>query len=166
MLCERCKQRKATVFLTQIIGGKMQKVDLCEKCARETGASDSAGFSLASLLLGLGESPAQQELSLTAPAGEVCPSCGFTLADLKKTGRLGCPDCYDTFAEHLTSVLKETHRASRHSGKVPARQIRSLANRKKLADLEQDLAKAVSAENFEKAAWIRDQIRLLQDSLA
>ena|SRR5687767_8812635 len=32
-LCEECKKRRASVFLTQIIDGKMTKVSLCEQCA-------------------------------------------------------------------------------------------------------------------------------------
>ena len=33
----------------------MQKVDLCEECAKQKGVNDPAGFSLADLLLGLGD---------------------------------------------------------------------------------------------------------------
>ena len=54
MICEVCQQENATVHLTQIISGKMQKIDLCEKCAKEKGVADPAGFSLADMLLGLG----------------------------------------------------------------------------------------------------------------
>jgi uncharacterized repeat protein (TIGR04138 family) len=32
MLCERCKQRQATVFMTAIIGGEMSKTNLCQEC--------------------------------------------------------------------------------------------------------------------------------------
>ena len=34
MLCCVCKEKTATVHLTQITGDKMQKVDLCEDCAK------------------------------------------------------------------------------------------------------------------------------------
>ena len=46
MICEVCQTENATVHLTQIISGKMQKIDLCEKCAKEKGVADPAGFSL------------------------------------------------------------------------------------------------------------------------
>ena len=52
MLCCVCKEKEATVHLTQIAGEKMQKVDLCEDCAKQKGVNDPAGFSLADLLLG------------------------------------------------------------------------------------------------------------------
>lgn len=53
MLCCICKEKEATVHLTQIIGEDMQKMDLCETCAKTKGVNDPAGFSLADLLLGL-----------------------------------------------------------------------------------------------------------------
>ena len=34
MQCSVCKEKPATVHLTQIVGDKMQKVDLCEDCAK------------------------------------------------------------------------------------------------------------------------------------
>ena len=54
MLCCVCKEKEAKVHLTQIVGDKMQKVDLCEQCAARKGVNDPQGFSLADLLLGLG----------------------------------------------------------------------------------------------------------------
>src|SRR5208283_1042497 len=99
MLCCVCKEKEATVHLTQIAGEKMQKVDLCEECAKTKGVNDLSSFSVADLLLGLG---ASQEIE-QAGGGTVvrCPRCGFTQADFKKAGRLGCPECYKAFAEAL-----------------------------------------------------------------
>ena len=90
------------MHLTQIAGEKMQKVDLCEECAKQKGVNDPAGFSLADLLLGLG---ASQELEQVPGGAELkCPRCGFTQADFKKAGRLGCADCYTTFSEGLEGL--------------------------------------------------------------
>ena len=50
MLCCICKEREATVHLTGIKGSKMQKVDLCEECAKSKAVNDPTGFSLADLL--------------------------------------------------------------------------------------------------------------------
>src|SRR3954451_19717991 len=103
MLCCICKEKEATVHLTQIAGDKMQKVDLCEECAKNKGVNDPAGFSLADLLLGLG---ASQEIEAAAGGAELkCHKCGFTQADFKKAGRLGCFECYDTLSEGLESLL-------------------------------------------------------------
>jgi protein arginine kinase activator len=160
MLCMFCKQNAATVHLTQIVGDKMQKVDLCEECAKQKGVNDPAGFSLADLLLGLG---ASQEIS---GAQDVkCPNCGFTQADFKKAGRLGCSQCYATFAEGLEGLLKSMHKGVKHVGKVPValRQTRDLSDR--LKHLQKKLDKAVTAEDFEQAASLRDEIKVTKDQI-
>jgi protein arginine kinase activator len=163
MLCCICKQREATVHLTQIAGDKMQKVDLCEECAKTKGVNDPTGFSLADLLLGLG---ASQEIEQSAGGVELkCPRCGFTQADFKKAGRLGCPDCYKTFADGLETLLKSMHKGTRHVGKVPEslRHTRDLSDR--LMALQKKLNKAIEDENFEQAALLRDEIKTMSAQL-
>jgi protein-arginine kinase activator protein McsA len=44
MQCSICKEKPATVHLTQIVGEKMQKLDLCEDCAKTKGVNDPSGF--------------------------------------------------------------------------------------------------------------------------
>jgi len=152
-----CKTNAAKVHLTQIVGDKVQKVDLCEECARSKGVNDPTGFSLADLLLGLG---AAQEIGAGAGGEEIrCPNCGFTQGDFKKAGRLGCSQCYATFAEGLEGLLKTMHKGTKHLGKAPAafRQARDLADR--LKHLEKKLDRAVTSEDFEQAASLRDQIK-------
>ncbi|HVR35189.1 MAG TPA: UvrB/UvrC motif-containing protein [Methylomirabilota bacterium] len=163
MLCMVCKQNQAKVHLTQIVGDKMQKVDLCEDCSKSKGVNDPAGFSLADLLLGLGASQEMEE----ATGGEQvrCPACGFTQADFKKTGRLGCSECYTTFADGLEGLLKTMHKGIRHVGKTPRalRQSRDLSDR--LKQLQGLLEKAVSEENYEQAATLRDEIKSTRKQL-
>jgi protein arginine kinase activator len=115
--------------------------------------NDPTGFSLADLLLGLG---ASQEMEQASGGGEVkCPNCGFTQADFKKAGRLGCSECYQTFSEGLEGLLKTMHKGTRHVGKVPhsQQQARELSDR--LKSLQKKLDKAVADENFEQAAQMR-----------
>lgn len=156
MLCCICKEREATVHYTKIDGDKVQKVDLCEECSKTKGVNDPVGFELADLLLGLG---ASKEIESSGGGELKCPRCGFTQADFKKAGRLGCPDCYKTFAEGLESLLKTMHKGTRHMGKVPEalRQSREISER--LKTLQKKLAKAVQDENFEQAASLRDEIK-------
>lgn len=157
MLCSICKEREATVHLTQIVGEKMQKVDLCEECAKTKGVNDPAGFSLADLLLGLG---ASQEIEQAAGGSDLkCPRCGFTQADFKKAGRLGCSECYRTFADGLESLLKTMHKGTKHIGKVPAALRQSREHADRLKSLQTKLAKAIQEENFEQAAKLRDEIK-------
>ena len=103
MICDVCTKNQATVFLTQIVDGKMQKVNLCEACSKEKGVADPTSFALTDLLHGLG---AAQEIE---PGGgpQRCPVCGFSQGDFKKTGRLGCAACYDTFGESLQALITD-----------------------------------------------------------
>jgi protein arginine kinase activator len=162
MLCEVCKGEEATVHLTQIISGKMQKIDLCEKCAKEKGVADPAGFSLADMLLGLG---AADEMRAGSSQEMICPTCGFTQPDFKKTGRLGCPQCYSTFNEGLVAILKDMHKGTQHKGKIPARMAKQQLYQTRLKDLQQELQSAVQNEKYEEAASIRDQISQLETQL-
>ena len=160
MNCDVCKANQATVLLTQIVDGKMQKVNLCESCSKEKGVTDPTGFALADLLLGLG---AAQEMERGGGA-QKCPVCGFSQADFKKTGRLGCGACYDTFAEGLATLLKSMHKGTTHIGKVPARAVRSLERETEMKTLQRDLRKAVAEEDYESAAQLRDRLKQFEVS--
>lgn len=162
MLCCICKDKDAKVHLTQIVGDKVQKVDLCEECAKKKGVDDNTGASLADLLLGLG---ASQEMAQASGPEIKCPHCGFTQADFKKAGRLGCSECYVTFAEGLEGLLKTMHKGTKHIGKVPQslQQTRDLSDR--LKNLQKKLDKAVADEDFEQAAQVRDEIKSTREKL-
>lgn len=160
MKCCLCKQKEATVHLTKIEGGQMQKVDLCEDCAKSKGVDDPAGFSLADLLLGLGT---PQEMDKASPASEVkCPVCGFTQADFKKAGRFGCAECYKAFSDGLEHLLKSMHKGTRHKGKVPEVLQGGSDVKEKMATLQKGLEAAIADEKYELAAQLRDQIKSLR----
>lgn len=162
MKCCVCQEREATVHLTQIAGEKMQKLDLCEECAKKKGVNDPTGFSLADLLLGLGASQEMEQAAAATEGGELkCPHCGFTQADFKKAGRLGCPECYRTFSEGLEGLLKTMHKGTRHVGKVPEALRQTLDFKERARQLQKKLAKAIEQENFELAAQLRDEIKQL-----
>ena len=160
MQCSICKEKPATVHLTQIVGEKMQKLDLCEECAKAKGVNDPTSFGLLAdvdLVLGLG---ASQQIEQAAGGLQLkCPRCGFTQADFKKSGRLGCPECYRTFAEGLGGLLKTMHKGTRHTGKAPESLRQSREQSDRLKTLQKKLDKAIETEDFEQAAVLRDEIK-------
>jgi protein arginine kinase activator len=158
MLCSLCKQNEATVHLTQINENKMQTIDLCEACSKAKGVDHPTSFSLASILVGLGTSSEAAEVQASTESVK-CPVCGFSQADFKKVGRLGCAECYRTFAEALQGLLKSMHKGTKHVGKVPRimRATQDIAT--KIQNLQKKLDEAIAAENFEEAAALRDQIK-------
>ena len=167
MQCDSCHHKKATVFLTQIIKGEMQKVNLCEACSKEKGVTDPTGFALADMLLGLGS-----QSSEGASKERTCPSCGMPQSVFRKTGRLGCSKCYETFADNLEHLLKAMHKGTQqtgriqHTGKVPSSAAQNVAVSSRLAELQAALNSAVAGEQYEEAARLRDELKRLADKAA
>lgn len=163
MLCMVCQKKEARVHLTDVKNGKIKKVDLCEDCAKAKGVDDPTGFALADLLLGLGAS--EELTSSTAEGTEAaCPACGLTQSDFKKAGRLGCPTCYESFAEGLAGMLKTMHKGTRHAGKVPRALKLGREVQERLQTLQRQLEAAIAVENYEEAARLRDAIKQLKEN--
>ncbi len=160
MLCEICSENEATVHYTEIINNEMTEMHLCEDCAREKGAMIKPHFPLADLLAGLTDF----KVPLTVEKGKAgkCPHCGLTYADFRKSGRLGCAQCYYTFKDSLSSLLKRVHGSNEHVGKVPALAGREVAVSRTLKGLREKLHRAIQKEEFEEAAKLRDRIRELE----
>lgn len=156
--CQICG-KPATVHLTQIVGNKIHKIDLCEECAKAKGITDPEGFSMGDIL-------GSEETHSHVPAeSAVCPSCGFTPKDFKKMGLFGCPDCYESFAPIIMPMLRTMHRDVTHLGKVPTRSLARMSARTKVASLESQLDDAIKEERFEDAARFRDELSALKNSL-
>ncbi|TAG27916.1 MAG: excinuclease ABC subunit B [Verrucomicrobia bacterium] len=156
--CDLCGT-PATVHLTQIVNGKMHKVDLCEACAQAKGVTDPGGFSLADLLLKASLNPENTESPAgVVTAGGACPSCGFTPADFKKHGRFGCSQCYRTFEGMVGPMLDTMHKGTRHVGKVPVKALERRNLIERLNELERGLAAAIKSERYEEAARLRDEL--------
>ncbi|MBL9216357.1 MAG: UvrB/UvrC motif-containing protein [Opitutaceae bacterium] len=154
--CDLCS-KPATVHLTQIVNSKIHKVDLCEACAQAKGVTDPNGFSLADLLL-------KASLNPETGSDARCESCGFTQQDFKKTGRFGCPACYDHFSAMLEPMLETMHKGNKHTGKVPQRALERKSLYEKLTQLETELEQAIKAERYEDAARCRDEIHRVRQS--
>ncbi len=159
MICDVCQDKHATVYLTQIVDGQMQKVNLCEGCAKEKGVTDPTGFALADLLLGLGS---DEKVGGSADERR-CDVCGFTHSEFKKTGRLGCSACYQTFGDGLDSLVKAMHKGTRHVGKVPTRYRATKRFTDQISELKHRLKIAIGDENFEEAAKLRDEINSAEE---
>lgn len=155
--CSHCS-KPATVHLTQIVNNKIIKVDLCESCAQSKGVTDPAGFSLADLL---------SSHHLTAEGGDqkiTCPECGLTTADFRRTGRLGCAACYQSFVPLLRPVLEDMHVGILHKGKVPQVALTRQTAVAELQALENSLQRAIAEEAYEEAAKYRDQIHAFKQA--
>ncbi|MCX7615369.1 MAG: UvrB/UvrC motif-containing protein [Clostridiales bacterium] len=161
MLCENCKKNQATTYLKTVISGEAREMRLCDECAKNFGGFNffSSGFGLDGILSGL---LGQYNTSQKKPAGiNSCPVCGSTLEDFSESGRVGCANCYDVFYENLMPYIRRIHGSAVHSGRIPKR-IESSPKRR-IQALESELAQAVAAQEYERAAQIRDELKALKE---
>jgi protein arginine kinase activator len=108
MLCQLCGDATANVQFTEVIGSQKRQRQLCSSCAQSEGlfVNLSAGGSadaLPQMLPPARKSEASTVLQLR------CERCECTLAQLRQSGRVGCPSCYDVFFEHLRPLLEQVH---------------------------------------------------------
>jgi protein arginine kinase activator len=84
------------------------------------------------------------------------------LSDFAKTGRLGCPTCYEAFMGQLRPILRKTHGSTTHTGRRPGENHELREERRELRRLRGELARAIRQEEYEAAADLRDRIKALQ----
>lgn len=177
MLCQKCKKNNATVFYRENINGKVTEYTLCPSCAKELEKNglikldnplgslfSDRIFDFAPLISGLFGG-----LNL-APASDDdkrCPVCGSSFADIARTGRIGCPECYTTFADELSATVNRLHSGNLQTagapvGRVPKRFGEKQSREAKIASLKTELQSAITTQEFERAAELRDQIKALE----
>lgn len=174
MKCEKCRTSEATIHLTEIIKNIKSEYHLCEKCARLVGIN--SGVSSFSLSV-----PDMLSFLDLEEVGDVvdnnmCLNCGLSFLEYKRSGKLGCPQCYGYLKEPLGPVLRGHHGGDRHTGKVPSNCVEvnscrrvyledrspAVESGKDLADLRKMLESAIGDERYEDAAVLRDRIRDLE----
>lgn len=165
MQCERCKKSDAKIHFTKIINNETTEFHLCDGCAREMKVvDDNHVFHLENLISGLaheGETPASVA---SAEPQLACPACGLNAAGFKRTGRLGCARCYETFRDDLMPLLRKIHGSAQHTGKTPARVgVGTSPNiARDIKKLRRELREAISREEYERAAQVRDEIKKVE----
>lgn len=167
-LCEHCKKAQATFHMTNIEpSGAKRERHLCERCAIEEGLMQVAKPSPVSINDILESFVATSKTSSAAATNLVCEDCGISYVEFRNQGLLGCPKDYDRFEEPLSKLLERAHDgASHHVGKAPksaADTPRTNAHQD-LRRLKRQLSDAVAAEDYERAAELRDKIRGLEEA--
>ncbi len=160
MLCDDCMKNNATIHMTTFVNGQVKTVHLCPQCAAKRNKPVVLpGFSFNDLISAFYENEEAEEAA--------CGMCGMTLASFQKTGRLGCAQCYKVFESSILPVLKGIHMNEKHTGKRPGERVTFDIDKESAAgsrkdELKRELRTAISTENFEEAARLRDEIALLE----
>lgn len=182
MLCDICKKREATIHIQEIINSNKKAMHLCSECAVKKSQNDPSfdfgGFNLAEMLYNISESqggiPGLTPVSEDEPPEETkeipdlkCKNCDWTLKTLRRTGRVGCADCYNVFREVIENALENMHRGKLHVGKRPGGKgtDKSPNVMLELMNLQKELDEVIQREEYEKAAELRDKINSLKDKI-
>lgn len=162
MVCDNCGSGDAVVHLTQIVNNQISTYHLCQECAAEKGLEAGPSGADVPLTDFLAQMDEDATVSTSETNGGACGFCGLTLEEFKEVGRLGCPHCWSTFEGHLRNLLRRVHGGTQHVGKVYLPPDPTLTERQeRLRSLKRKLERAVDAEDFERAAELRDQIQAL-----
>jgi protein arginine kinase activator len=185
MKCEQCDS-EATVHELRVVNGKRAERHLCEKCARGQGIAIQTGLSVPEIIekmleqttAGQAEKPAAPRKTGQAAT---CPECGTTYTEFRQSGLLGCQTCYSSFEGQLGPLLERAHQGgTHHAGKLPKRALAGTKVRApgkkaqsvlggpeqragRMSALRKQLDEAVRAEQYERAATIRDELRKLTE---
>jgi protein arginine kinase activator len=163
MKCQVCGEAEAIIHVKEVKNEKVSELHLCEKCAREKGLHsmvEKGKLSLAGQLVWMAENLYPEG---SARIGALqCSECGLRYSEFMKTGRLGCPTCYQDFGEQLRQILRRVHGAVRHSGKAPGQEGALFERRREIQQLHEHLERAIEREDYETAARLRDEIRGLE----
>jgi protein arginine kinase activator len=157
--CRRCS-KPATLHITDLHQGSVQKIHLCENCAGEYLQPSTPDPTDAEAIL----QAASDELGQEDEEELACPNCGITYREFRKQGRLGCPHDYVAFAQKLQPLLENIHENLQHCGKVPRRAPDASQRQYELIKLRNDLRTAVEKEDYESAARLRDEIKQLEET--
>lgn len=153
--CDRC-EREATVHEVNIRDGQKVERHLCEECARGEGIAAQQHAPIDQLIT---KFVLSQAGTPTEKRAGTCPTCGLSFADFRTSGLLGCPACYSAFEAQLGTLIERAHEgATHHVGKTPRRTGGSGDRQEKIRVLRKQLSDAIAAEQYERAARLRDEL--------
>jgi protein arginine kinase activator len=95
----------------------------------------------------------------------VCEQCGISYIEFRNHGLLGCAHDYDTFKDALGELIERAQDGNdHHVGKAPRSTTKPKRPQQDLRRLKRQLNEAVAAEDYERAAELRDKIEKLEQA--
>lgn len=162
MLCQSCEKRKATTHIKTILNGELKEYNLCPECAAKLGYDSffgNVGFDLDKLFGSFMEGTGFEKNT------KRCPACGAGFDDIARSGKVGCANCYNVFYEELLPSIQRIHGRTHHTGKLAHSAGTEVKIKSEIAKCKYELEQAVKAQEFEKAAELRDKIRELEKNV-
>ncbi len=164
MKCENCKIKDAVIKISQVTNNQKKEMNLCKDCANLKGMNNP--LAQLSTILGSMITNIINKIAEENDTSEdiICKGCSMSLKRFMTTGLLGCGDCYNSFEATLKRILHRYHGATGHVGtekeKINSKPFKA-EKIYQVDELKQELNEAVANEKFERAAELRDSIKLL-----
>ncbi len=157
--CSECKKPIA-VHYTEIVGDAISVTGMCADCPELQRRLHGTPHHIAAG-------------SSVEGTGLACGNCGTTLESVKMGNLLGCSECYAVFGDILLSELLAAGRAPTrltslkkemplHLGRAPG-EVQEMSPSLRLLALNEALNETLKREDYEQAAWLRDQIKAITD---
>ena len=159
--CGECR-KPISVHYTEVIGDSIITTSMCADCPQ-----------LQRRLHGI-PSPVLGAAPTEIGAGLACGNCGTTLEGLRVGAPLGCSICYDVFDDVLLQEMLSSNKiplrlatskksSPIHIGRAPG-EAQEMNPSLRLLALNEALNETLKREDYEQAAWLRDQIKALTDN--
>ena len=158
-----CTECKKPVFITyvEVVGSTITRTIMCAECPsyhkRIHGSSEQAS----------------NESNEKSATGLCCGNCSTTLASVRMGHPLGCAECYSVFSDIIVQEMHTTNRLPNklattstistpmHIGRAPGEST-EINPSLRLISLHEALKETLSREDYEQAAWLRDQIKQIK----
>lgn len=166
MVCQMCKKNEANIVIVKVVGLNKTKFHVCNECANYLLGNTVSSFSfsknnlneiLFSVLSTFSKYSGEENI-LDSKMKTKCPNCSLTYDEFTESGKIGCSRCYNLFRKQIKPLLSRLHGNNQHIGKVPSSLKVRLNQIKTIKQIRENLSEAISKEEYEKAAILRDQI--------
>lgn len=159
--CSECK-KSIDIYYSEIVGNNIATTCMCKECPilqQRLYGSLSEGSS---------------KVVVDNDTGLCCGNCDTTLEDVRTGNPLGCEECYEVFSDVLVMEMLASNKISHkllpdkekkskpiHIGRSPG-ETEKINPSLRLIALNEAINETLSREDYEQAAWLRDQIKEIE----
>ncbi len=161
MICNCCKKTEAVFSIEHVFAGVSKNIYLCRECASKIGLdkfSDNVEISITNILK-KDEKINKKEFK----SSRFCPTCGQNLSDIIIKQKIACLDCFTVFEKEIKEFLHTKKTDIKYTGKIPLKYNDDFDKAMSVIKLKQKLQNAVENEEYELAAFFRDELKNLEN---
>ena len=89
----------------------------------------------------------------------VCPRCGTTIEDFRRTGLLGCAECYRVFREEILSTVRRVQGKTHHEGEIPVAKEERYSFMLEQQHLKEEIERARRAGRYAEAEQLQQRLK-------